>query len=316
MRLKSGDPVVFARIAEETEDLAARHIPFEIVPGVTAGLAAGGSRRNPITHRDFASAVALVTGQEKCGKSGPALDYGALAGFPGTLVFYMGVASVGRWAPGHHRRRQAAPYTGGHHSSLQLSRPDDRSLFAGRSGGGAVSAVPVGASGDHRCGGGGRPAPSLDWFEQRPLFGASVLVTRPRDQAAALADPLGELGARVLLQPAIEIGDPPDWPAVDRVLDRLDTFDWLVFSSDNGVQYLIDRLLATGRDLRALGGVSLAAIGPGTASELGRRYLKTDLQASEFFAESLAESLAAVAAGKRSCWPGPAAVAKCSPRSS
>jgi uroporphyrinogen III methyltransferase/synthase len=131
------------------------------------------------------------------------------------------------------------------------------------------------------------------------VFGHCVLVTRPADQAGSLVDQLSELGAEVLLQPAIHISDPPDWRPVDDALECLAGYDWLVFSSSNGVQYLLKRLLAGGADLRRLGDVRLAAIGPGTAEALAAFHLRADMIPAEFRAESLAASLAAEARGKR-----------------
>jgi uroporphyrinogen III methyltransferase/synthase len=141
--------------------------------------------------------------------------------------------------------------------------------------------------------------PELSWFTERPLFGKTVLVTRPRHQAESLCDRFAELGARVLIQPAIEITPCKDWGTVDDVLARLDQFDWLVFSSANGVQYLLSRLFFLGRDLRALGGIKLAAIGPGTTESLASWRLNTDLVPDEYRAESLADELAPHVSGKR-----------------
>lgn len=131
------------------------------------------------------------------------------------------------------------------------------------------------------------------------LSGVCVLVTRPREQAAQLRVRLEELGASVLLQPSIRIDSPANWWDVDRTLARLDEFHWLVFSSTNGVEYLLRRLEATGGDLRRLERLQLAAIGPGTAEELSRWHLKADLMPEEYRAESLAEALTPLASGKR-----------------
>jgi uroporphyrinogen III methyltransferase/synthase len=142
--------------------------------------------------------------------------------------------------------------------------------------------------------------PAASWFSSRPLFGISILITRPREKGNDhLADKLREKGAEVLFQPAIAISDPPDWQPLDDALARLHSFDWLVFSSGNGVRYFFERLYATGRDVRQLGGVKIAAIGPNTADELGCYGLKADLVPVEFRAESLADALAAQAAGWR-----------------
>jgi uroporphyrinogen III methyltransferase/synthase len=136
-------------------------------------------------------------------------------------------------------------------------------------------------------------APQASWFAARPLFGKRILVTRPRAQARALVDRLEEMGALVLIQPAIRIEPPADWGKIDAALGRLDQYDWLVFSSSNGVQYLLDRLEQKHGDLRRLGRVRLAAIGPGTAEELARYRLRADVVPDEYRAEALAEVLAA-----------------------
>jgi uroporphyrinogen III methyltransferase/synthase len=137
------------------------------------------------------------------------------------------------------------------------------------------------------------------WFEKRPLFGQTILITRPIHQADELARPLAELGAEVALQPAIEIRPVADPLPIDRGLERLEQFDWLVFSSANGVRHFFDRLPTIGRDLRLLGKIRIAAMGPGTAKELSHYYLTADVVPDEFRAESLALSLAGKAAGKR-----------------
>ena len=300
MRLKSGDPAVFARGADEIESLVRAGIPFEVVPGITAGLAAGSYAGIPVTHRGLSSAVALVTGHEDDDKAGGSLDYGALARFPGTLVYYMGVTSAPHWtaalvAAGKSADTPAAIVR-------RCTCPDQTLVLcslgevAERLEREAVSPPVVVVVGETV-----RLAPTLAWFNRRPLFGRRVLVTRAAGQASKLAELLEDQGAGVLLQPAIEIGPPADWGPVDRAIERLSQFDWLVFSSANGVRFLLDRLLASGRDLRALGRVHLAAIGPGTAEELARFHLSADLQPTSFRAESLAAALES--AGKRHAFP-------------
>jgi uroporphyrinogen III methyltransferase/synthase len=143
-------------------------------------------------------------------------------------------------------------------------------------------------------------ATETTWFTRRLLFGKRILLTRPIDRTDALFQPLSELGAECLVQPAIRISSPADWGPVDQTLARLNAFDWLVFSSVNGVQFLLDRLLESGRDLRHLAGVKLAAIGPGTADELAKYHLRVDDQPAEVYrAEALAELLAKDARGQR-----------------
>ncbi|MBI2481158.1 MAG: uroporphyrinogen-III synthase, partial [Planctomycetia bacterium] len=142
-------------------------------------------------------------------------------------------------------------------------------------------------------------ADTFGWFEKRALFGQRILVTRPRSQANKLCSMLEELGAESLIQPAIEISEPKDWQPVDEAIGKLGSFDWLVFSSSNGVRYFVERMLAIGLDLRAFGAIKLAAIGPGTADELSRYHLNVDLQPAEFRAESLAADLIPLASGQR-----------------
>jgi uroporphyrinogen III methyltransferase / synthase len=297
-RLKSGDPLVFARAAEELDHLVQRGIPVEIVPGVTAALAAASYAGIPVTHRDAASAVALVTGREDDDKTDSALDYAALARFPGTLVMYMGVTTAAHWS--------AALIANGKSPQTpvavvrRVSLPDQIRIDTTV---GEVAKViqakklrpPVvfliGDVAGH--------AASWSWFDKRPLFGQKVLVTRPQHQADDLASPLAELGADILLQQAIEIRPAKDPSLIDRALERLDRFQWLVFSSANGVRHFLDRLPAIDRDLRQLGSVKIAAIGPGTAEELAKYHLKADIIPHEFRAESLAQALAKGAAGKR-----------------
>ncbi len=296
VRLKGGDPAIFARGAEETETLCRHGIDYEIVPGITAALAAGSYAGVPITHRDHASAVAIVTGQEADDKAGLALDYGYLAQFPGTLVVYMGVTTAPEWT--------RALIEAGKSSDTpamvvrRCSFPDQTTWrctldeVAGRLESlrppvivivGPVAAVSASGS----------------WFEQRPLFGQTVLVTRPAHQAGELVEQLEERGASVLLQPAIAVREPRSWEQVDSVLARLHMFDWLVFSSVNGVHALLGRLAAMGRDLRALAGVRLAGIGPATVAALAEYHLRADLQPERYQAEDLADALAPDAAGRR-----------------
>ena len=290
-RLKGGDPAVFARGAEEAEVLAAANISFEVVPGITAALAAGSYAGIPITHRDRASAVALVTGQENPEKGASALDYRALASFPGTLVFYMGVTTAPFWVrelieAGKDPQTPAAVIR-------RCSYVDQRAINT------SLEHIPEllhpGSELRPPCivilGPVTELSATLSWFEQRPLSGQSIVVARPEHQAAGLAQPLRELGAEVLIQPAIQISAPPDWRAVDAMLRRLEEFDWLVFSSANGVRYLLQRLPAVGVDLRALGHVRLAAIGPATSEELAKYHLAVDVQPTEYRAEALVESL-------------------------
>ncbi|MBX7167339.1 MAG: uroporphyrinogen-III C-methyltransferase [Pirellulales bacterium] len=298
VRLKGGDPGVFARIAEEADALRAAGISYAIVPGVTVALAAGSYAGIPLTHRDCASAVALVTGQQGADTEGASLDYARLAQFPGTLVFYMGVTSAPRWASElvAGGRSPQTPVAIVRYCSWPRQQVWETTLAELPALLRATRIRPpvVAIVGEVVA---LRENPT--WFESRPLFGARILVTRPAHQAGALADKLSELGAEVLLQPAIEIGPPDDPAPFEAVLHALDSYDWIVFSSANGVSAVMDRLWQTGRDGRALGRARIAVIGPGTAAELERHRLLADVQPAEFHAEALAETFVKQAQGRR-----------------
>ena len=298
VRLKAGDPVVFAHAAEEIAALQHAQIHYEIIPGITAALAVGSYCGIPLTQGDAASAVALVTGQERGGKEVASLDYRALASFPGMLVFYMGVTTVETWTAqlieaGKSPETPAAIVR-------RVSWPDQQSIICTL---GTLAAEtktrhlrppalfivgPVAAS-----------SQSHNWFVDRPLFGTRILVTRAADQASALTLALSEQGADVLMQPAIEILPPADWTEVNERIAELSHYDWLVFSSANGVRMFLNLLLES-RDVRCLGSLRLAAIGPGTARELAAFFLTADLVPHEHRAEALADALAVEArAGRR-----------------
>jgi uroporphyrinogen III methyltransferase / synthase len=293
VRLKAGDPAVFARFGEEVAALEAAGIAYEVVPGITAALAAGSHAGVPITDRRAASAVALVTGHEQDdGES--TLDYAALAAFPGTLVFYMGVTRAAVWTKALIDAGKPATTTTA--VIRRCSWPDQRTIVTTL---GKLAAmieaehlrppviVVVGDVVECRAAG--------SWFTDRPLFGRRVLFTRP-EEAGGAADAartrLRDLGAEVVTQPAIQLGDLDDWHLLDDALGRLKHFDWIVFSSANGVRAAMRRLWHLGGDGRALGSAKIAAIGPATAEALAAYHLRADRVPPEYRAESLAEMLA------------------------
>ncbi len=299
VRLKGGDPAVFGRAAEEMHELVRNGIPFEVVPGVTAALAASSYAGVPITHRGMASAVALVTGQEGRGKTDPAIDYGSLASFPGTLVFYMAVTTAGQWTKAllDAGKPAATPAMIVRRCSLPdqltvkttLGELTDQLTPATR-----IRPPVIVIIGEVASIGG-----TLSWFEQRPLFGQRILVTRPVRQAGPLVDQLEELGAEVFCQPAIAIEPVDDWSAVDREIDQLSRTDWLVFTSTNGVDAFLSRLWERGKDARALAGVQIAAVGPGTRDAVYRFRLHVDAQPETFQGDDLAETMRTRVSGKR-----------------
>jgi uroporphyrinogen III methyltransferase/synthase len=298
VRLKGGDPFVFGRGGEEAQALAAAGVPFEVVPGVTAGVAAPAYAGIPVTHRDDASAVAFVTGHEDPTKPSTALDWPALAAFPGTLVFYMGVRNLGRIASeliagGRPPDEPAAVVERGTLPGQQTVTGTLSDIAARVSNAGlrapAITLVgPVALLRDR-----------LAWLERRPLFGRTVVVTRARAQASGLAARLRSLGADVVEAPAIRI--EPRAPAeVDPVVEGISSYALVVVTSPNGAALLFEALERVGRDARALAGVTVAAIGPGTEAELARSGVRADVVPPRSIAESLVEALEQVdVAGRR-----------------
>ncbi|OAI49922.1 uroporphyrinogen-III methylase and uroporphyrinogen-III synthase, partial [Planctomycetaceae bacterium SCGC AG-212-F19] len=276
VRLKGGDPFIFGRGGEEAEALRAAGIAFEVVPGVTSALAAGAFAGIPLTHRAHASAVALVTGHEHPGKPGSTLDWPALARFPGTLAIYMGISRLPQIVEAllENGKSPNTPAAAVHWTStgdqLTIDAPlKDLPAKVQTSGLTAPAIILIGSVVAFR--------PELQWFEHRPLLGKRVLVTRPKHQAGELVRSLESLGAVPFVLPTVEIREPLTWEPVDRALADLPGYQWLVFTSANGVHAFVERLQKTGRDLRALGGVKLAVIGPATADALRSYHLQPDL---------------------------------------
>lgn len=301
VRLKGGDPFIFGRGAEEAEALRQAGIPYEIVPGITAAVAAGAYAGIPFTHREDASAVAFITGHEDPRKAEPALDWPALASFPGTLVFYMGL----------HRLRaivealvQAGKPAGTPAAVVcRASTPEQRTVTAPLADlPDAVQAAGLAPPSLIVIGESVRRRDAIAWYEQRPLFGLHIGITRPEMQAASAIEQCLELGAEPVLMPTIEIRPPPDWSSVDRVVDRLPEFDWLIFSSVNGVHGFFRRLWERGQDARRLSTQRIAAIGEATAEALASWKLRVDLLPGEFRAEALGAALSPHVAGGRVLW--------------
>jgi uroporphyrinogen III methyltransferase / synthase len=301
VRLKGGDPCIFGRAADETEALREAGVPFEIVPGVTSGLAVAAYCEIPLTHQDEASCVALVTAHERSAKeeSGVSrLDFAALAAFPGTLVFYMGVGRVAQWSAAlmEHGRKPDTPVavvrwcSRANQETVRCTLGTAASVVAER--GLRPPAVFV-------VGGVVERAPELSWFTARPLFGTRVLVPSAPGTSRKLRDRLVGLGAEVIVQPAIRITAPPEWTPLDAALEAVDGYDWVVFTSANGVEAFMDRLLGSGGDARRLHRVRLAVVGSGTAEKLASYGLKADRVAETFVTESLANSFLDEAAGTR-----------------
>jgi uroporphyrinogen III methyltransferase/synthase len=290
VRLKGGDPFVFGRGGEEAEALAHAGLAFEVVPGVTAGIAAPAYAGIPVTHRDSASAVAFVTGHEDPEKPESALDWEALARFPGTLVLYMGIKNLPAIAArlteaGRPPEEPAAVIERG---TLPGQRTVSGTLadIAQRVQQEGVRAPAITVVGEVA-----RLHETIAWRELRPLHGRRVAVTRARAQASGLAARLRSLGAEVVEAPAIRIAPRPLDGELSYVAGGIDQYALVCLTSPNGVNVLFAALHHQGLDARALAGATVAAIGPGTAAELARHGIRADVVPERSIAEALVEAL-------------------------
>jgi uroporphyrinogen III methyltransferase/synthase len=302
-RLKGGDPFIFGRGGEEAETLRQAGVPFEVVPGISAGFAAAAYAGIPLTHRDFTTSLGLVTGHEKPEKKVSNLDWQKLATGVGTLVFYMGMANlelivekllahgrspetpaaVIRWGTTPNQQTVASP----------LSEIARKVRAANLKPPAVIVVGEVVALRD-----------KLRWFDNRPLFGRRVLVTRSRHQAADLAGRLEAAGAEALCLPTIAIAPPPDWRDLDEAIARLAGTDLLVLTSVNGVEAFFARLAAAGLDSRALHDVTLVTVGPKTAAALAGHGLRADLVPADHRAEGIVDLLRRQGVdGKRILYP-------------
>ena len=290
-RLKGGDPFIFGRGGEEAEILVRNEIPFEIVPGVTSAIAAPAYAGIPLTHRKFTSTLAFVTGHEDPLKEESSIDWTALARGIGTLVFLMGVKNLPyitnrlidhgmtpdtpvaliRW--GTTPRQTTITGT--------LDTISERAKDAGFK---SPAVIVVGHVVKLR--------ERLKWFENRPLMGQRIVVTRAREQASELVQRLSDLGAECLECPTIEVVPPDDFKPLDTAIENLSTYEWLIFTSVNGVSFFFDRLFAKNKDVRALRNIRTAVIGPATAKRLFDFGLQSDIVPETYRAESIIKAFA------------------------
>lgn len=289
VRLKGGDPLIFARGSEEMETLAEAKIPFEIIPGVTAALGAAATAAIPLTHRGHASLVTFVTGHDDPEKATNNVDWKGLAKHPGTLVIYMARTKLAGIAQEllEGGMDPSTPFAfiqwGGSNRQRVVTSTLEKSISGAPAEIGTPMIAIVGPLVTYR--------EQLQWLERKPLFGRTILLLRAPEQNESVARELENLGAEVLVEPVIRIEPPRTWSEVDQVIEEIGSFDWIVFSSRNGVRHFIDRLLNLGKDVRALANSKIAAIGPGTGEELRLLSLRADLIPSEHRAEGLAAEL-------------------------
>ncbi len=290
VRLKGGDPFIFGRGAEEAEELWEAGIPFEVVPGVTSAIAAPAYAGIPLTHRSHTSSVAFVTGHEDPTKEVSSVHWEKIATGVGTLVFLMGMRNLlnitkNLMDNGLKADTPVALVRWGT-TALQetlVGTLEDIDQKARKAGFTAPVIIVVGSVTHLR--------EKLNWYEHKPLFGKSVLVTRTRKQASQFAMLLAEAGARVIEFPTIRIVPPESWEELDAEIKDLQNYQWVIFTSANGVINFRQRLTACGMDARHLKGIEVCAIGPGTASEVEERLgFRPDLVPEEFRAESVVEA--------------------------
>ena len=292
VRLKGGDPYIFGRGGEEAEELAAAKVPFEVVPGVSSFVAAPNYAGIPVTHRDHCSSFTVLTGHEDPTKDESSIDWAQLAKSTGTKVVLMGVERIRRIAEQLIAHGMAAETpvalvrwgTTGRQQSIEgtlanIADVVDKAKFA-------APAVTI-------IGGVVKLRGKLNWFEQRPLFGKRVVVTRTREQASELAHQLTELGADVLEIPTLKIVAPKRQELVAEMMGGLGSYQWMVFTSPNGVTSFFDYFFKAYDDLRSIGGVRIAAVGPATAAKLKELHLSVDAMPDKYVAKDISKAIAA-----------------------
>ena len=290
VRLKGGDPFIFGRGGEEIEEIVKAGIPFEVVPGVTSATAAATYAGIPITHREYTSTVAFVTGHEDPTKKGSNIAWDKLATGVGTIVVYMGIknlesitqkvikygrdpgtpVAVVRWASTSEQRT----VVGNLGNIAEVVRKNNIK---------PPSLVIIGEVVNLRD--------TINWYEKRPLFSKKVVVTRTRDQASELVNLLENYGAECIEYPTISLEKVDSYEILDRALAEIDSYHWVLFTSINAVDYFFNRLFEQGKDVRDLKGPKVAAVGRVTAEALAGRGIKADLLPEEFTGDGLAETL-------------------------
>ena len=296
VRLKGGDPFVFGRGGEEAEELVAVGIPVEIVPGISSSIAGPAYAGIPVTHRSYATSLTLVTGHESDDSTG--IDWPVVARLQGTIVFMMGFGNL----PMIVRKLVENGMTPQRPVAV-ISKATTREQ---RTVAGTLSNI------ESRVNAANLPTPALivvgevvkmhdviNWFETKPLFGKRVIVTRAREQASDLKRALEDSGAQVLQFPTIEIAPPESYDSLDRIIDALPDYQWVIFTSTNGVKSFFDRLREHGDDARSLAGVMVAAVGESTANDLRARGINPDLVPDKFQSTALLPLLEADQKGIR-----------------
>jgi uroporphyrinogen III methyltransferase/synthase len=289
VRLKGGDPMIFGRGGEEAAELAAAGVHFEIVPGISSTIAGPAYAGIPVTHRDHNTQLTIFTGHEDPTKGFSSVDYAQLAKAPGTKVFVMGVGRLREISASfvEHGADPATPIaltqwaTTGAQKTIVGTLATIADIAESTNFGSPAVAV-IGSVVNER--------EKINWFEKRPLFGKRIVVTRTREQAGELSRALSDLGADVIELPTIRIEHPEDKQGFAELVTHAHEYDWLVFTSPNGVERFFDAFFATYPDARSLGNPRIAAIGNGTASKIREYRFTVDLIPEKFVAEGLIEA--------------------------
>jgi uroporphyrinogen III methyltransferase/synthase len=286
VRLKGGDPFIFGRGAEEAEALVAKNIPFEVVPGVSSIAAAANYAGIPLTHREHCSSFTVFTGHSDSADAHTALRYEQIAKIPGTKVVLMGMDNLADWTKSLIANGMPATTpmaivhrgTTGRQKSVAGTLGTITKLAAGNN----ISPPAITIIGDVV-----KLREKLNWFERKPLFGQRIVVTRRSEQAGPFAKCLTQLGADVLEVPTIKITEPLEKMAIVDALLEINSYDWLVFTSANGVTAFFNMFFKRFQDMRDLGGARIAAVGPGTAAKLRELHLQVDLMPEEYVGKKI-----------------------------
>ncbi len=288
VRLKGGDPFIFGRGGEEAQDLVAAGVAFEVVPGVTSAIAVPAYAGIPLTHRDYTATVAFVTGHEDPTKAESKIAWDKLATGVGTLVFLMGMGNLATiverlMAHGRSPETPAAVIYRGTtpEQKTVVARLADIVTKVNEAQLEPPSVIVVGEIARLRS--------ELNWFEARPLFGKRIVVTRARAQASRFLRSLADLGAECIEFPTIEIAPPESWEALDDAIRGLEGFEWLLFTSVNGVEHFFRRLELLQKDARDLKGVQIGTIGPETAQAVRSKGVRPDFVPTEYRAEAIVD---------------------------
>lgn len=290
VRLKGGDPYVFGRGGEEAETLRRAGVRFEVVPGVSSVIAAANYAGIPVTHRDFCSGFAVITGHEDPTKPSSGVDWETFAKLPGTKIILMGAERIA-WiaekliACGMKPSTPTGMVRWGTTGRQQVltGALNDIAAQAAQAGFRAPAIVVIGKVVGLRR--------KLNWFEERPLFGRRMVVTRTRQQAGRLSCRLRELGAEVLEIPTIQIAPPTRKEILAEAMTSLGEYDWLVFTSPNGVTAFFDYFFRAFDDVRALGNLRIAAVGPATAEKIAAMHLRVDAMPKKYLTSELVSAI-------------------------